>query len=221
MTAEHLEASYGQRFIADLYDGVAFAVFAPAGGLGALRRAALDRFGIATGDRVLELGCGSGGVTRLLCARGAQVTAVDWSVPMLNKARRRAPAAAFVRSEITAFEPAAAAFDVVLFCFVLHELDAPARGRAFQVAQHALKSDGRLAVVDHAVPERGVVARAISRAVHGFEPASSQGPWLRPGGAEAELAAAGFLPDQRSVLAAGLAFALAATPAQPGGPGPG
>lgn len=49
---------------------------------------------------MLELGCGSGGVTRRLNDLGAEVTGVDWSPPMLQKAARRAPNACFERAEI-------------------------------------------------------------------------------------------------------------------------
>ncbi|MBI1915267.1 MAG: class I SAM-dependent methyltransferase [Planctomycetes bacterium] len=48
--------------------------------------------------RVLELGCGTGGITRLLLERGVAVTAVDGSERMLARARRRAPGYAPVRS---------------------------------------------------------------------------------------------------------------------------
>jgi SAM-dependent methyltransferase len=202
-----LETSYQRWFIAGAYDALARAVFAPAGGLAALRRGALQHFAIAPGERVLELGCGSGGVTALLAARGALVTAVDWSAPMLRRAAQRAPGARFVRSEITAYQPEAA-FDVVLLCFVLHELDAPARAAALQVARRALRPGGRLAVVDHAVPERGAIPRLMSRVVQGFEPGTSSGSWYQPGGAEAEIAQAGFTPGPSVSLASGMAFAL-------------
>lgn len=212
MSNAELAASYQRRFVADAYDALAAVVFAPVGGVAAIRRAALDHAGIAAGERVLELGCGSGGVTRLLCARGARVTAVDWSAPMLQKAARRAPTARFERAEITAYA-ATAPVDVVLFSFVLHELDEAGRGRALAVARRALEAGGRLAIVDHASPTRGVTARAMSRLVHGVEPATSRGPWLADGGAERELRGHGFAPGRRVALASGMAFALVATPA--------
>jgi ubiquinone/menaquinone biosynthesis C-methylase UbiE len=212
MSNAELAASYQRRFVADAYDALAAAVFAPVGGIAAIRNAALDHAGIVAGERVLELGCGSGGVTRLLCARGAQVTAVDWSEPMLRKAARRAPAATFERAEITAFA-APSLVDVVLFSFVLHELDEAARAQALAVAHGALRPGGRLAVVDHALPTRGVAARAMSRLVHGVEPETSRGPWLADGGAERELRAHGFAPGRRVALASGMAFALVALPA--------
>lgn len=211
MSNQSLHVSYQSWFIADAYDALARAVFAPVGGVAELRRTALEHFGVRQGTRVLELGCGSGGVTRLLTERGASVTAVDWSLPMLRKAAKRAPGAEFVRAEVTAFEPASGRFDLVLFCFVLHELDDAGRARAFALSRRALAVGGRLAVVDHAVPARGLVARGMCRVVHGFEPASSRGSWLLQHGAERELVNAGYSPGARLELAQGMAFALSAS----------
>lgn len=210
MSNEALQSRYQSWFIADAYDALASLVFAPVGGVTRMRRAALDHFAIADGERVLELGCGSGGMTRLLCERGARVTAVDWSAPMLRRAARRAPDAELVRSEITSFEPWTSHYDVVLACFVLHELDESTRARALRVARRALHAHGRLAIVDHAIPERGILPRSLSRLVHGVEPPSSRGRWLYSGGAELESETAGFTPERRIALAAGMAFALQA-----------
>ena len=61
-----------------------------------LGEAAMDRAGIHEGDRVLDVGCGTGQTSielaRRVGARGA-VTAVDISAPMLARARARAAGA--------------------------------------------------------------------------------------------------------------------------------
>lgn len=44
------------------------------------------------GDRVLDVGCGNGALSRAAASRGAAVTAVDISAPMLARARERAAA---------------------------------------------------------------------------------------------------------------------------------
>src|SRR3977135_3258573 len=48
---------------------------------------------VKTGPRGLDVGCGAGGGTRLLAARGARVTGVDLSPTMIAQAQRRAAAA--------------------------------------------------------------------------------------------------------------------------------
>lgn len=208
-TNDALESSYQAGHISWGYDALAWLVFAPVGGVEHLRGQALDYLAVGTATRVLELGCGSGGVTRRLLDLGASVTAVDWSKPMLETAKRRAPAARFERSEITAYMPEAATYDLVLFSFVLHELVREAKARALSVAARALTAGGRVAVIDHALPQRGGLARTLSRFVHTFEPPSSR-EWLRDGEAERVLRDAGFEPRPRHVLASGMAFVLEA-----------
>lgn len=199
--------SYSNPLIGAGYDALARFVFAPVGGLDALREAALDAIELQPGMRVLELGCGTGGLTRELLARGAAVTAVDQSGPMLKRARRRAPAAVFEQSEITAYAPPGR-FDRVLFAFVLHELDVAARQRALSLARAALALGGRAAIVDHAIPPGGVLPRAVSAFVHSFEPASARS-WSR-GGYDAELASAGLTVESKRSLARGTAIAILA-----------
>lgn len=204
MSNRELAASYERPAIGLGYDLLSTFVFAPVGGLTALREHALDHFGVTAGSRVLELGCGTGGVTEKLLARGAVVTAVDWSEPMLRRAQKRAPGATFVRSELTAFEPGE--HELVLFSFVLHELEREDRARALGVAARALGAgSGRLAIVDHGRPRGGVVPRLMSGIVHGFEP-DYAADWID--GMDAEVRAAGFEPGPHVTLAGGLATAF-------------
>lgn len=68
------------------------------------------------GQRVLELGCGSGRITAGLLAAGLQVCAVDRSAPMLAELRRQLPASpqlAVLRADLRAL-PLQALYDVVL-----------------------------------------------------------------------------------------------------------
>jgi SAM-dependent methyltransferase len=53
----------------------------------------LDRAAVRAGTRVLDVGCGTGTTSLALTARGARVTGVDISAPMLAHGRRRAAAA--------------------------------------------------------------------------------------------------------------------------------
>jgi len=70
----------------------------------------------ARGQRVLELGCGSGRITAGLLAAGLQVCAIDRSAPMLAELRRQVPASpqlAVLRADLRAL-PLQGRFDVVL-----------------------------------------------------------------------------------------------------------
>jgi trans-aconitate methyltransferase len=57
----------------------------------ALGAAVLDLLDPQPGERVLDLGCGSGELTAQIAARGAQVVGVDSSAEMLERARVRFP----------------------------------------------------------------------------------------------------------------------------------
>jgi ubiquinone/menaquinone biosynthesis C-methylase UbiE len=196
---------YQSRWVGAGYDALSWMVFAPLGGLRRLRQEALDAIEIRPGARVLELGCGTGGFTRLLAARGAQLTSVDRSPHVLARARRRAPGATFVESELTAYRPQGS-YDVVWVAFVLHELDPAARQAVLTMARSALVPGGTLVIVEHALPAGGLVPRAMSRFVHAFEPASIV-DWLR-GGFTGELAQAGLTVTSRRPLARGTAVVI-------------
>lgn len=202
-----LEKSYQNPLIGHGYDALSWLVYAPLGGRAALREQALDLIDPRAGARVLELGCGTGGVTSRLVRRGALVTAVDWSKPMLKIARQRAPQADFIQSELTEYQPQGE-FDIVLLAFVLHELEPQERARALAVATRAVSSTGRVAVVDHSVPETGLMAKSMFRFVHAFEPPSVSA-WARSN-FEPELVAAGLRPYRSATLAQGTARAVLA-----------
>jgi SAM-dependent methyltransferase len=63
----------------------------------------LRRHGVR-GGLVVDLGCGSGQWPGELARAGYQVLGIDWSGPMLELARRRAPSARFVRRSFFDFE---------------------------------------------------------------------------------------------------------------------
>jgi SAM-dependent methyltransferase len=200
---------YQYSWVGAGYDALSRFVYAPLGGLALLRAQAMDAIAIAPDARILELGCGTGGFTRLLVEHG-EVTSVDMSPNMMRRARRRAPAATFVESDITAYVPARGAYDLVWCGFVLHELDRPARARALAIAHEALRPGGVLAIIEHALPASGFWPRAMSRFVHAFEPPSVV-DWVR-GGFTHELLEAGFAETSRVTLARGTAVALSCAP---------
>src|SRR5688572_25879650 len=84
-------------------------------GFGRLARAAGEvllselRGKLAAGGQphVVELGCGSGVLTKLLCDAGCAATAVDYSTHMLDLAREKAPRAIFIQGSIWDFAPPA------------------------------------------------------------------------------------------------------------------
>lgn len=82
--------------------------------------------GLAPGDRVAEIGAGTGQATVPLAKRGLAVTAVELSEPLAALARRRLaafPAVAVVTGSFEDWEPRDAAFDAVAVFSALHWID--------------------------------------------------------------------------------------------------
>jgi len=118
-----------------------------------LGEAAMDRAGIHEGDRVLDVGCGTGQTSielaRRVGARGA-VTAVDISAPMLARARARAASAAvpnvdFLEADAQTQRFAPESVDVCFSRFGVMFFAAP--DAAFANLHQALRPDGRLGFV--------------------------------------------------------------------------
>jgi len=85
-----------------------------------------ERTGIKRGLKVLEIGCGTGELTKMLAASGADITATDLDDNFLRLARERV-GSSNVRFEAAAGETlenfSAEVFDVVCGLSILHHLD--------------------------------------------------------------------------------------------------
>jgi SAM-dependent methyltransferase len=75
--------------------------------------AALRRVDLAPGDRVLDVGCGTGVFLRLCADRGAVVAGLDVSAAMVEAARARVPEADLRVGDVQALPYADEAFDLV------------------------------------------------------------------------------------------------------------
>ncbi|MGD8585641.1 MAG: methyltransferase domain-containing protein [Chloroflexota bacterium] len=158
------------------------------------------------GDRVLEIGCGTGGLALLMAQQGARVTAVDASEAMLVRARRKASSdseldISFFQLDVTElgdrFEPDS--FDLVVSTLVFSELRPEVRRYALEQASRLLAPGGRLLIADEIVPA-GAWQRLLYWAVR--LPLTIL-TWLltRTGtrplrGFEDELRLSGFIPEQ-------------------------
>src|SRR6187397_2523635 len=104
-------------------------------------RSLVEELGPAPGERVLDLGSGTGELTRSIAAYGARVLGIDASEAMVDAARRAHPLLDFAvaRGEALAYE---AEFDAVFSNAALHWMP-----RAAEVAAgvfRALVPGGRL-----------------------------------------------------------------------------
>jgi trans-aconitate 2-methyltransferase len=93
------------------------------------------------GERILDLGCGTGQLTQKIAERGAEVVGLDASPEMIGQARQNFPSLRFVLQDATAMT-FAEEFDAVFSNAALHwVLDAPA---AAQGMFRALRESGRI-----------------------------------------------------------------------------
>jgi len=116
----------------------------------------LARAGFRRG-RVVDLGCGSGITARLLCEAGFDVLGIDQSAPLVERARRRAPAAQFrVGSFVSEEIPPCVAVTAIgeVFNYGFDESNGAAARAAVFRRIHAALAPGGLLVFDLAGPER-------------------------------------------------------------------
>jgi SAM-dependent methyltransferase len=101
---------------------------------------------IAAGDRVLDIGCGNGQLTRLAAGKAVSATGVDLSGPMLATARARAadvPNVTFEQGDVQVHPFAGNQFDIAISRFGVMFFADPVA--AFTNVRRALGPDGRLA----------------------------------------------------------------------------
>jgi demethylmenaquinone methyltransferase/2-methoxy-6-polyprenyl-1,4-benzoquinol methylase len=186
----------------------------------ALHEAVAEEAAPEPGRELLEIGCGTGAVTRRLLARGARVLALDQSPEMLEQARRRIATAGDAGARVRWLERTAseidalprAGFDGVVLSLCLSEMTRSERGFVLARARERLRPGGRLVAADE------VRARGWKRALQvlGRVPQALLG-WLLAGATSrpladlgAEIAEAGFVVRrQRRWLADTLALVVA------------
>jgi SAM-dependent methyltransferase len=121
--------------------------------------------GDVRGKRILDAGCGSGYLARILAANGADVVGVDHSGKMLDFARRKEHkeplGVAYLQADLARLSPLPeASFDVVVSNVVLQ--DVVAFDGAFREFHRVLRTGGRLLFsVTHPCFERPVPATWI------------------------------------------------------------
>lgn len=145
------------------------------------------------GERVLDLGCGTGALTAAIAALGAQVEGVDRDEAMLTVARREHPGIPFRRVDARQLQ-VDPPLDAVFSNAALHWM--PDQDAVIGAVAATLRPGGRFVVemggrrniATIVAPLRAALARA------GVPPALQPAPWVFPGPAEqcARLESHGF-----------------------------
>jgi trans-aconitate methyltransferase len=132
------------------------------------------------GERILDLGCGTGHLTAQIAGRGAMVTGLDSSVSMIAQARQNYPKLKFSLADAAVFrfdEP----FDSVFSNAALHWM--PEAGLVIANVRRALKPGGRFVLE---MGGKGNIARivAVLSTVLTEAGYSPRNPWYFPSAAE-------------------------------------
>lgn len=116
---------------------------------------------VQPGQRVLEIGCGTGTLAVMMAQRGAEVVGIDVSPTMLAEAEKKV-AAAGLEDRITLRHMDASeierhfalhSFDVIVSTLVFSELSRMEQQYVLRAARRLLRPGGRLLLADEVVPE--------------------------------------------------------------------
>jgi trans-aconitate 2-methyltransferase len=131
------------------------------------------------GERILDIGCGTGHLTNLIASTGAFVTGMDNSIDMIAKARNEYPHLPFAVASVTSFsfdEP----FDAMFSNAVLHWVSE--KEKAIQCMYNNLKPGGRLVLEMGGKGNNEKILGALKSALikRGFKENAARQMWYFP-----------------------------------------
>ena len=130
-----------------------------------------------SGERILDVGCGTGPLTHEISQSGATVIGFDASAAMIAKARLMYPDLQFDIKDVAAFsydQPFDAVFSNATLHWV-HQAD-----EAAACMSQALKPDGRFVVELGGHGNVEVIAESLKRAIYEALGVQTQHPWFFP-----------------------------------------
>jgi demethylmenaquinone methyltransferase / 2-methoxy-6-polyprenyl-1,4-benzoquinol methylase len=110
---------------------------------------------VRRGDRMLDACCGTGDLAIEGRRAGADVVGLDFSEPMLERARRKEPAIEWVRGDMLALPFGDGSFDAVTVGFGVRNVDDLEGG--LRELRRVLRAGGRIGILEITQP-RGVLA---------------------------------------------------------------
>ncbi len=181
-TAEEGASTRGRTITwwARFYDAVTWAM--SFGREPAIRRRTVALAGLSAGEKVLDVGCGTGTLALAAAAKvgpEGEITGIDASPQMIEiarkKARRQGVAATFEVAPVEALPFADGSFDAVLSSFMLHHLPDDLKRQGFAEIYRVLKPGARFLAVDLADKSRSFIGRAMGLMGHAMPKGYVQG----------------------------------------------
>jgi SAM-dependent methyltransferase len=160
----------GRTWLLPLYDA-----FTRLAGVRALHERAVEIAGIAPGEAVVDVGCGTGNLSFAVLAAqpDARVTGLDPDATALRraarKARRRGVSLTLVQGYADRIPAEEASLDHVVSSLALHHVDDDGRVAFARDARRALRPGGKITVVDFGGPAQDT--EGARHPAHGHGPA--------------------------------------------------
>ncbi|MEZ4518813.1 MAG: class I SAM-dependent methyltransferase [Chloroflexota bacterium] len=127
---------------------------------------------VQPGTSILELGVGTGNLTRSLADLGAVMWGLDFSEDMLALARQKVPTARLAQADLMAGIPAEfnRRFPVIVSSYVFHEFPEAGKRLLLQrLVQHHLEPTGRIIIGDIGFPDSAAWEQARTQAAERWD----------------------------------------------------
>ncbi|MEA2640424.1 MAG: hypothetical protein QOF51_1818, partial [Chloroflexota bacterium] len=140
----------------------------------------IDVLAPQSGERILDLGCGTGHLTHQIAERGAAVVGIDISTAMIEQARAAYPDLEFHVANAASFS-FAESFDAVFSNAALHWIPATAQDAVAASIARALRPGGRLVAELGVRGNIGRIRLALEDALRSVAPdVPVPNPWFFP-----------------------------------------
>ena len=137
-----------------------------------VHRRLVEQVECAPGERILEVGCGTGNVLAALARAhpACEIVGLDPDPRALERARRKGAAFTLDRGFADALPYPDASVDAVVSAFMYHHLGRKTKPRMLEEAARVLRPGGALHLADFAGPEAGIHGRVGGWFIrkHGF-----------------------------------------------------